>query len=75
MDIDILSEKIGRYINNTVEMRNLTVTDIEDIKSVEEYIHVIKKNNLQMEVLAGENKAIMTEYISPLLQDDSLMSD
>ena len=58
MDIDILSEKIGRYINNTVEMRNLTVTDIEDIKSVEEYIHVIKKNNLQMEVLAGENKAL-----------------
>lgn len=75
MDIDILSEKIGRYINNTVEMRNLTVTDIEDIKSVEEYMHVIKKNNLQMEVLAGENKVIMTEYISPLLQDDSLMSD
>ena len=75
MDISILSEKMKRYIQNTIEMRNLAATDIECIKSVEEYIHVIEKNNLQIEVLAGENKTIMTEYISPLLQDDSLMPD
>ncbi len=75
MDIGILSEKIERYIHNTIKMRNLAVADVECIKSVEEYIHVIEQNHLQIEVLAGENKTIMTEYINPLLQDDSLMSD
>lgn len=75
MNIGILSEKTERYIQNTIKMRNLAATDIEGIKSVEEYIHAIEQNNLQIEVLAEENKTIMAEYISPLLQEDSLMSD
>ncbi len=75
MDISILSEKMKRYIQNTIEMRNLAATDMQSIKNVEEYMQVMEKNNLQIEGLAGENKTIMTEYISPLLQDDSLMSD
>lgn len=75
MDISILSEKMKRYIQNTIEMRNLAATDMQSIKNVEEYMQVIEKNNLQIEVLAGENRTIMAEYISPLLQDDSLMSD
>lgn len=75
MDTRILSEKIKRYIQNTIHMRNLAATDIECIKSVDEYIHVVEKNNLQIEVLAGENKTIMTEYIGPLLQGDALLSD
>ncbi len=75
MDIGVLSEKTECYIRNTIQMRNLTVTDIADIKSVEEYIQVIEKNHLQIEALAGENKAVMAEYISPLLQEDSLLSE
>ena len=75
MNIGILSEKIKRYIHNTITMRNLSAMDIECIKNVEEYIRAIEKNHLQIEMLAEENKAIMEEYIIPLLQGDSLLSD
>ena len=75
MDISILSEKTNRYIENTIEMRNLSSPDIESIYSAEEYIRVIEKNHLRIEELAGENKTIMAEYISPLLDGASRLSD
>lgn len=75
MDISILSEKTNRYIENTIEMRNLSSPEIENIYSAEEYIRVIEKNHLRIEELAGENKTIMAEYISPLLNGASRLSD
>ena len=66
MKIHQISDKMNRYIDNTMEIRKLSSPDIEKIGSADEYVQVSRVNALKIRKLSEENREIMKKVISPL---------
>lgn len=75
MRIHQISDKMNRYIDNTMEIRKLSSPDIEKIGGADEYVQVSRVNALKIRKLSEENREIMKKVISPLLTNHLLLSD
>ncbi|WP_034443297.1 HD-GYP domain-containing protein [Butyrivibrio sp. AE2032] len=68
-----LKEQLDRYIENAIEIRNLSMAHTEGIGSSKGYYRDIKKRFQKVTELSKENKKILKEELYPILNSQDVI--
>ncbi len=69
-----IAERLQQYIDNTLEIRDLSTPSIKDIGSAEDYRIVLLDSFRRIGTLAQENNRILRELFFPLMEKEELFT-
>lgn len=72
--LDLAESQLGRYLELTEKIRDLSVPQIREDTEADNYRKTLLENYTEIGALAKESGAIINEYFYPKLKDDSPLS-